>query len=217
MYTYMDELKKEFLNQAIAANALKFGNFTLKSGRKSPYFFNMGELYSSKSLTMIGKIYAATIARAGLSPDVIYGPAYKGISISVATAISLGEHNINAGYAFHRKEAKGHGEGGSLVGAKLSGDIVIVDDVITKGTALRQSVSEIRKSKEARITGIVIALDRKERMDGDISAVRQLQEDEDIPIYPVLTIKDIMMLSQEAVDSNIFEAITTYQREFCVD
>ncbi|HNR23195.1 MAG TPA: orotate phosphoribosyltransferase, partial [Steroidobacteraceae bacterium] len=141
----MQEFQRTFIDLALARDALRFGRFTLKSGRESPYFFNAGLFNDGESLAILGRCYAAAIARAGLGFDMLFGPAYKGIPLVAATAIALaGEHGRNLPWAFNRKEAKDHGEGGSIVGHRLEGRVLIIDDVITAGTAVRESVALIR-------------------------------------------------------------------------
>ena len=212
----MDSLKQEFIAHVIKHEALQFGNFTLKSGRISPYFFNMGNICSGASLNILGACYAEKLISLNLKYDVIYGPAYKGIPLAVATAMSVAQSvNKNAEYAFHRKESKDHGEGGDLVGANLTGNIVIVDDVITKGTDIRESLDLINKNKDARVTGIVIALDRMERGDKEITAITQIEQDYDIKVYPIITANDVFKYVSNNMSADLKSLVEQYKEEYC--
>lgn len=185
--------QKEFIEFAIAEGALRFGEFTLKSGRVSPYFFNAGLFRSGRALARLGRFYASAIADSGIEADVLFGPAYKGISLAASAAIALADHHErDIPFAFNRKEAKNHGEGGSIVGAELKGDILIVDDVITAGTAIRE-VMQIIQGAGARAAGVVIALDRQERApDGDgLKALSAIQEVEAAYHMPVISIVNL--------------------------
>ncbi|GHB14632.1 orotate phosphoribosyltransferase [Salinicola rhizosphaerae] len=185
--------QKEFIEFAIAEGALRFGEFTLKSGRVSPYFFNAGLFRSGRALARLGRFYASAIADSGIEADVLFGPAYKGISLAASAAIALADHHErDIPFAFNRKEAKDHGEGGSIVGAELEGDILIVDDVITAGTAIRE-VMQIIQGAGARAAGVVIALDRQERApDGDgLKALSAIQEVEAAYRMPVISIVNL--------------------------
>ena len=164
----MQDYQKEFLDFALNTGVLRFGEFTLKSGRISPYFFNAGLFNTGRSLAQLGKYYAQTIVDSGIEFDVLYGPAYKGIPLAAVTAAALAEyHNIDIPYAFNRKEAKDHGEGGTIVGHELTGKILIIDDVISAGTSVRESV-DIIQQQGAQAGGVVIALDRQERGEGEL-------------------------------------------------
>ena len=174
--TMMKSYQSKFIELALAASALKFGQFTLKSGRVSPYFFNAGEFHTGAQLATLGHCYAAALAGSDLGFDMLFGPAYKGIPLASATAIALAEEfNRDLPYAFNRKEAKAHGEGGSIVGAPLQGRIAVVDDVITAGTAIRE-VIDIVDQQGAEVTCIVVGLDRQERGRGASSAIQELQD-----------------------------------------
>lgn len=182
----------EFIRLALAQSALRFGEFTLKSGRVSPYFFNAGHFNTGASLAALGRCYAAAIASAGIGFDMLFGPAYKGIPLAVTTAIAIAEGGRDVPCAFNRKEAKTHGEGGSLIGAPLKGRVLIVDDVITAGTAIRESVGLIRAAG-ATPCGVVIALDRQERgTEGTRSAAAEAEATLGIPVVAVATLADLL-------------------------
>ena len=185
--------QRDFIQLAIEANALCFGSFTLKSGRNSPYFFNAGKFDNGQALAMLGKCYAAKIVSSGLSFDMLFGPAYKGIPLVAVTAAALAiDHGINVPYAFNRKEAKAHGEGGNIVGAELSGQVLIVDDVITAGTAIRDVLSLLSSFKQASAAGVVIGLDRCEKIAGDLSASQSFSRDHQLPVLSIVTIEDLL-------------------------
>jgi orotate phosphoribosyltransferase len=188
----MQENKKRFIELAIKFQVLRFGEFTLKSGRISPYFFNAGLFNSGYALAELGSCYARTIIDNDINYDVLFGPAYKGIPLVAAIAYALSiNHNIDKPYAFNRKEAKDHGEGGLIVGAELSGDVLIVDDVITAGTAIREAVDIIRAEK-ANTTAVLIALDRQERGQGELSAIQEVHQDYGIDVFSIITLADLI-------------------------
>jgi orotate phosphoribosyltransferase len=194
----MQEFQRTFIDLALARDALRFGRFTLKSGRESPYFFNAGLFNDGESLAILGRCYAAAIARAGLGFDVLFGPAYKGIPLVAATAIALASgHGRNVPWAFNRKEAKDHGEGGHIVGHRLEGRVLIIDDVITAGTAVRESVALIRASG-AQPVGIALALDRQERGQGERSAVQEVEADYGLTCISILTLGELIEALGEA-------------------
>lgn len=188
---------RDFIRLALAQNALRFGEFTLKSGRISPYFFNAGHFSSGSSLAALGRCYAAAIAAADLRFDMLFGPAYKGIPLSVATAIAMAEQGRDVPCAFNRKEAKAHGEGGSLIGAPLAGRVLIIDDVITAGTAVREVVSLIRGAG-AQIAGVVIGLDRDEVGPHGRSAVEELAAELSAPVVSIAKLGDIVGFLENA-------------------
>ena len=189
----MHLFQRDFIQLAVEANALSFGRFTLKSGRKSPYFFNTGKFDNGQALAILGKCYAAKIVSSGLSFDMLFGPAYKGIPLVAVTAAALAiDHGINVPYAFNRKEAKAHGEGGNIIGAKLSGQVLIVADVITAGTAIREVVSLLSSFKEASAAGVVIGLDRCEKIAGDLSASQSFSHAHQLPVLSIVTIEDLL-------------------------
>jgi orotate phosphoribosyltransferase len=184
--------QRSFLDLALARNVLRFGDFTLKSGRQSPYFFNMGKLDSGAALAEVGKAYAAAAQAGGIAFDMLFGPAYKGIPLAAATAIALaGEHGRDTPWAYNRKEAKDHGEGGTLVGASLAGKVLIVDDVITAGTAVRQSLALIRAAG-AEVAGVLVALDRQEKGQGELSATQELTREQGVPVIAIAGLADLL-------------------------
>ena len=184
--------QRNFLDTALGHGVLRFGDFTLKSGRQSPYFFNMGRIDSGAALSEVGVAYAATIAASGIAFDMLFGPAYKGIALAAATAIALArEHGRDVPWAYNRKEAKDHGEGGSLVGAPLRGRVLIVDDVITAGTAVRESLGLIRAAG-AEAAGVLVALDRQERGEGELSATQELTRGQGVPTLAIVGLADLM-------------------------
>jgi len=187
----MSDFRREFLQFALAHDVLRFGEFITKAGRKSPYFFNAGLFCDGASLGRLGEFYAQALLESGVDCDQLLGPAYKGIALASATAIALAARGHNLPYAFNRKEAKDHGEGGSIVGAKLRGRVMIVDDVITAGTSVRESVTLIR-ANGAEPAGVLIALDRMERGQGDASAVQEVRETHGIPVVEIATLDDVM-------------------------
>lgn len=188
----LQDHQRGFLDTALARGVLRFGEFTLKSGRHSPYFFNMGRIDSGAALAAIGEAYAAAIVAAGLDFDMLFGPAYKGIPLAAATAVALARtHGRDVPWAYNRKEAKDHGEGGVMVGAPLAGRVLIVDDVITAGTAVRESLSLIRGAG-ASVAGVVVAFDRQERGQGELSATQELARDEGVPTLAIVTLGDLL-------------------------
>jgi len=188
----MQQYKQAFIELALKRGALKFGRFTLKSGRESPYFFNAGLFNTGAALAELGGCYADAIANAGLEFDVLFGPAYKGIPLATATAVALAErHGRDVPWVFNRKEAKDHGEGGQLVGAPLAGRALIVDDVITAGTAIRESIGIIAAAG-AQPCGVVLALDRQERGQGERSAVQEVEQDLGLPVTSIITLGDLL-------------------------
>jgi orotate phosphoribosyltransferase len=213
----MKTYKVEFIENAIANGALKFGEFELKSGRTSPHFFNAGEFYRGSALAALGKCYATAIVESGIEFDVLFGPAYKGITLAAATAIALSEdHGIDVPYCFNRKEAKAHGEGGSLVGAPLEGKVLIIDDVITAGTAIRE-VMGIVEQVGAKAAGVVIGLDRKERGKTDKSAIQEVEQQFGIPVASIVDIDDILRYLEKQADNKALVAkIDAYRQQYGV-
>jgi len=203
----MKDYRGEFIAYMAQAGALKFGEFTTKSGRQSPYFINTGAFQRGDQIGRLGEFYAACIVEnmeAGRIPrdvDVLFGPAYKGIPLCVATGIALAQsHGINLAYCFNRKEAKDHGEGGSLVGyAMKDGDkVLIIDDVITAGTAIREVIPILRGLANVEISGLLISVDRCERGQGALSAVQEVQADLGVPVFPIVTVFDILQRADSA-------------------
>ena len=184
--------QQDFIELALECEVLQFGEFELKSGRISPYFFNAGKFSTGGALARLGRCYAAALLASGLQVDMLFGPAYKGIPLVSTTAIALSEqHGVDLPFAFNRKEAKTHGEGGNIVGAPLAGDVVVIDDVMTAGTAIRESMSILNESG-ARGAGVVIGLDRCERGDGERSAVQQVEQDWGLKVVSVVSLRDII-------------------------
>lgn len=209
----MQNYQREFLDFALQADALRFGEFTLKSGRLSPYFFNAGLFNTGGRLARLGRYYAEAIVAAGLEFDLLFGPAYKGIPLAAITAASLYQHfDIDKPYAFDRKEKKDHGEGGQIVGAELKGDILIIDDVITAGTAIRQSMQLI-ESLGARTCAVTIALDRQEKGQGDRSAIEELKQ-EGIEVVPIIQLEHIMSYLQQQGDASQLKAVEAYRQRY---
>ncbi len=189
--------QREFIKLILQHQVLRFGEFTLKSGRPSPYFFNLGRLDSGAALARLGRAYAATLIRARLDVDVLFGPAYKGIALAAGTAIALADHHQrNMPWAYNRKEIKDHGEGGILCGAPLKGRVLIVDDVIAAGTAARESLALIHKHG-AEPAGLLVALDRQERGQGALSAAQELTHNTGIPVIAIARFDDVMTYASE--------------------
>lgn len=215
----MHDYQRDFIASAIEAQVLSFGDFTLKSGRKSPYFFNAGHFNRGRQLAMLGRCYAEAITQAGLEFSMLFGPAYKGIPLASATSIALADRfGRDVPYAFNRKEAKDHGEGGTIVGAPLQGDVLILDDVITAGTAINEAV-DIIKAQGARPAGIVIALDRQERGRHTGSAIDEVQARHGIPVVALVTLDHVLTYLEEAGDDTLSphsDAIRAYRREYGV-
>jgi orotate phosphoribosyltransferase len=188
----MQPYQTEFIDLARAHKVLKFGEFTLKSGRQSPYFFNAGEFSSGGALAVLGRCYAQCIVDSGVEFDVLLGPAYKGIPLAAATAVALAErHGIDIPFAYNRKEAKSHGEGGVLVGAPLVGRVLVIDDVITAGTAVREVIAMI-EANGAQLAGVAIGLDRQERGAGELSAIQEIQQAYDVPVLSIVQMSHII-------------------------
>ena len=196
----MQAYKKEFIDLALELGVLRFGEFTLKSGRTSPYFFNAGLFNTGYAAARIGRFYAAAIADSEVEFDMIFGPAYKGIPLAALTAAALAEHHdIDVPFSYNRKEAKAHGEGGSVVGAELEGKVLIVDDVITAGTAVREAYQVIASSG-ADIAGLAISLDRQERGKGSLSAVQELKSSLGIPVISIIRLDELVEILEESKD-----------------
>lgn len=193
----MQAHQRDFIELALSRDVLRFGDFTLKSGRQSPYFFNLGRIDSGAALARLGDAYAATLVRSQLPVDMLFGPAYKGIALAAATAIALAtRHGRDLPWAYNRKEAKDHGEGGVLVGAPLRGRVLIVDDVMTAGTAVRESLALIR-AQGAAPAGVLIALDRQERGQGELSAAQEVARDHGIPVIAITGLDDVLAYAGE--------------------
>jgi orotate phosphoribosyltransferase len=209
----MQAYQQAFIELALARGALRFGRFTLKSGRESPYFFNAGQFASGAALATLGACYADAIAGAGMNFDMLFGPAYKGIPLATATAVALAErHQRDVPWAFNRKESKGHGEGGRLVGAPLAGDVLIVDDVITAGTAIRESIDIIRAAG-AVPCGVVVALDRQERGRAARSAIQEVQAELGLAVTSIITLADLIedLETRGGVEEDSLDALRAYR------
>jgi orotate phosphoribosyltransferase len=217
MQNTVQENKHRFIELAIANDVLKFGDFTLKSGRTSPYFFNAGLFNTGKALATLGSCYAQTIVDNALDYNVLFGPAYKGIPLAAAIAIALStEHGIDKPYAFNRKEAKDHGEGGSIVGAAIEGKVLIVDDVITAGTAIREAV-DIIQAQGGSAASILIALDRQEKGKGELSAIQEVQNDFGVSVHSIITMADLIdYIKTDADYSQYLDAMQAYRDEYGV-
>jgi len=192
------DYKRGFIEFALDQNVLRFGEFDLKSGRKSPYFFNAGEFKTGGALARLGSYYAEALVGSGLHVDCLFGPAYKGIPLVAATSIAMAnQHQIDIPYVFNRKEAKDHGEGGTLIGARLEGKVVIVDDVITAGTAIREVMSFFEERPEATANAVLVAIDRQERGKGDLSAIQEVERDFGLKVLSVVALDDIVQFLEE--------------------
>lgn len=211
------DYKSEFLSFAIKAGVLKFGDFTLKSGRRSPYFFNSGLFNTGRSLAELGRFYAKAIVASGIEFDMIFGPAYKGIPLAAAIVIALADHHQrDIPYAFNRKEAKDHGEGGVIVGAALSGRVLIVDDVISAGTSVRESVNIIEKHG-AQTAGVMIALNRQEKGTGDKSAIQEVEENYRIRVGSIVGLNDLVQyIAINPEYARYLDAIKQYRAQYGV-
>ena len=199
----MQPYQLEFIDLALSRDALRFGTFKLKSGRESPYFFNAGLFSDGAAAAVLGRCYAAAIQRAGIDFDMVFGPAYKGIPLATAVAIAFAEHHQrNVPYAFNRKESKAHGEGGMVVGAALRGRVLVIDDVITAGTAVRESLDIIR-SAGAEPVGVALALDRQERGQGELSAVQELEARDGLKCVSVITLTDLIEALSQPADQRV--------------
>ncbi|WP_339616716.1 orotate phosphoribosyltransferase [uncultured Gilvimarinus sp.] len=213
----MHDYQREFIQLAIDNQALQFGEFTLKSGRVSPYFFNAGRFFQSGGgLAKMGRFYAQALIDSGVEYDLVFGPAYKGIPLASATAVALAEqHGQDVPYCFNRKEAKDHGEGGSLVGAPLTGRTVIVDDVITAGTAIREVMAIIAQS-EATPAAVLIGVDRQEKGRAELSAIQEVEQSYRIPVISIVNLDDIIRYLETEGGNNKLEAIKTYRDQYGV-
>ncbi|WP_456448458.1 orotate phosphoribosyltransferase [Thiolapillus sp.] len=209
----MQEYKKEFLDFALDVGVLRFGEFTLKSGRLSPYFFNAGLFNTGAALARLGRYYAQAIMDADIEFDVLYGPAYKGIPLAAVTAAALyDQHGRDVAYAFNRKEAKDHGEGGVIVGHPLEGKILIIDDVISAGTSVRESM-DIIEQQGAKAAGVVIALDRQEKGQGELSAIQEVERDYGIPVAGIVKLEDLITYLRDKGDNQEELASVSAYRE----
>ena len=213
----MQAYQREFLKFAIDIGVLRFGEFTLKSGRISPYFFNSGLFNTGSSLARLGRYYAEAIVASGIEFDMLFGPAYKGIPLAASAAIALADHhNRDVPYAFNRKEAKTHGEGGSIVGSALQGKVLVIDDVITAGTAIRESV-DILKAADAELAGVVISLDRQEKGQADSSAIQEVEQQYGIRVANIVTLENLVEYLRDSTDNqDALAAIQSYRDQYGV-
>ncbi len=211
----MKAYQREFIEFALEKQVLKFGEFTLKSGRKSPYFFNAGLFNTGRDLARLGRFYAAALVDSGIEFDVLFGPAYKGIPIATTTAVALADHHdVDTPYCFNRKEAKGHGEGGNLVGSKLEGRVMLVDDVITAGTAIRESMELIQANK-ADLAGVLVAIDRQEKGKGELSAIQEVERDFGCAVISIVSLTDLITyLEQQGGNAEHLEAVKAYRAQY---
>lgn len=211
----MQAYQRDFIRFAIDRGVLRFGEFTLKSGRTSPYFFNAGLFNSGTALAQLGRFYASAVVDSGISFDVLFGPAYKGIPLAAATAVALAEHHQrDLPWCFNRKEAKDHGEGGSLVGAPLVGDVLIIDDVITAGTAIRE-VMQIISQQGAKASGVLIALNRQERGNGELSAIQEVERDFGIPVISIVSLNQVLeFLADDPKLKQHLPAVEAYRSQY---
>lgn len=213
----MKAYQKEFIEFAIERGVLKFGEFTLKSGRTSPYFFNAGLFNKGSDLARLGRFYAEALVDSGIDFDVLFGPAYKGIPIATATAVALyDQHNQDTPYCFNRKEKKDHGEGGNLVGSALEGKVMLVDDVITAGTAIREAM-DIVKANGAELSGVLIALDRQEKGKGELSAIQEVERDFSAKVVSIVSLNDVItFLKDDDTFKEYLPKVEAYRSEFGV-
>jgi orotate phosphoribosyltransferase len=212
----MEQYQKDFVDFTLETGVLKFGEFTLKSGRISPYFFNAGLFNKGSHLSQLGKFYAQAIEASNLKFDVLFGPAYKGIPLATATAIALNDSfKRNVPYSFNRKEAKDHGEGGNIVGHPLEGDILIIDDVITAGTAIREA-QDIISANGANTKGVIVALDRQEKGKGELSAIQEVEQIFGVKVLSIINLSHIVDYLQDSKDQDIVDRIESYRSQYGV-
>lgn len=210
----MQNYQQQFIELCLDLQVLKFGTFTLKSGRISPYFFNIGLFNRGQSLAKLGYYYATVIEQADLSFDMLFGPAYKGIALATATTIAFAEHfNKNIPYCFNRKEVKDHGEGGNLIGSPLQGRVLIIDDVVTAGTAFNEAKTIIEDAG-AEVAGLVIALDRQERGNSELSAIQEISEQHKIPVYNIISLDHLVDYLMTQNDQDVIKKIKEYRVEY---
>jgi orotate phosphoribosyltransferase len=213
----MEQYQKDFVDFTLETGVLKFGEFTLKSGRISPYFFNAGLFNKGSHLSQLGKFYAQAIEASGLEFDVLFGPAYKGIPLATATAIALNDsQGRNVPYSFNRKEVKDHGEGGSIVGHPLEGDILIIDDVITAGTAIREA-QDIITANGANTKGVIVALDRQEKGNGQLSAIQEVEEIFGISVVSIINLSNIVDYLKASKNEDVIRRIESYRSQYGIN
>jgi orotate phosphoribosyltransferase len=210
----MEQYQKDFVDFTLETGVLKFGEFTLKSGRISPYFFNAGLFNTGSHLSQLGNFYAQAIEASNLQFDVLFGPAYKGIPLAAATATALNDNfNRNVPYSFNRKEAKDHGEGGSIVGHPLEGDILIIDDVITAGTAIREA-QDIINANDANTKGVIVALDRQEKGKGELSAIQEVEQIFGIRVLSIINLSHIIEHLKASKNEDVVSRIESYRSQY---
>ena len=211
----MRDYQKAFIEFALSREVLRFGEFTLKSGRVSPYFFNAGLFNTGSALARLGQYYAEAIVESGLDFDVLFGPAYKGIPLAAACSVALADHHQrDVPYSFNRKEAKAHGEGGNIVGSPLQGRILIIDDVITAGTAIRESM-QIIDAAGANPAGVLIALDRQEKGTGELSAIQEVEQQYNIPVLSIIKLEDLISYLEQQPDMQAnLAAVMAYRKQY---
>jgi len=213
----MKDYQKNFIELALEYDVLKFGEFKLKSGRQSPYFFNAGLFNTGRALAEMGRCYAQAIVDSGIKYDILFGPAYKGIPLVAVTAMALQiDHGLDIPYAFNRKEPKDHGEGGSIVGTKIEGQVLILDDVITAGTAIREAIDIIDHNNGTAV-GILIALDRQEKGTGERSAVQELHEDYGMDVFSIVGMEHLIQYLQTQNNEEMLDAMQFYRTEYGVN
>lgn len=213
----MQPYQTDFIQLALDAKALKFGEFTLKSGRVSPYFFNAGQFQTGTALAALGRFYAQALMDAGVEFDMIFGPAYKGIPLATTTAVALADiHQKDMPFAYNRKEAKAHGEGGTIVGAPIQGRVAIIDDVITAGTAVREVLSMIAEAG-AEPAAIVVGLNRQEKGKGKLSAIQELEQETGVPVVSIIDLAHVLQYLEQQGDSTNLEKVSAYRSQYGVE
>jgi orotate phosphoribosyltransferase len=212
----MQTFQKDFIEFALSVGALKFGEFTLKSGRKSPYFFNAGMFNRGSHFSRLGQFYADAIVEKHIEFDVLFGPAYKGIPIATATSIALfNNHQRECHVVFNRKEAKTHGEGGNLIGAELKGKVAVIDDVITAGTAIREVIAMVQAAQDAELSAVLVAIDRQERGQGELSAIQELEQTYGVPVISIIKLEQLIDFVRDSAEfADYLPNIEAYRKAY---